>query len=147
MLRCVFLCSTRMDSVFTFVSLACVTLLWISSLILRDINDHWLLTPVIILSVVEKVVCVCVCLYVLLTFWFCWHEIIYLLWFHAFIYLCSLWWSLPSNAFCKTGSVDRYWWNLTLSWNVLFCPCMDWKVCWDAIHGLLDTSRHLSKNL
>lgn len=33
-------------------------------------------------------------------------------------------WSFPSSTLCMVGFVARYWLNLVLSWNILFCPSM-----------------------
>jgi hypothetical protein len=50
-----------MDPVFVFILLLCVFIDELMPLILRDINDQWLLIPTNLLLVLVVVVTVCVC--------------------------------------------------------------------------------------
>jgi uncharacterized membrane protein len=58
---------------------------------LRDINDHWLLLPVILMSVV---VCVCVCVCTLTSFVFAGMELLISCVFLDIVILCGLEFSL-----------------------------------------------------
>ena len=52
-------------------------------------------------------------------FGICCCEIIYCLF--LWMWLNSLCWNFPSHTLCKAELVARYWINLVLSWNILFC--------------------------
>ena len=77
---------------------------------LRDVNDQWLLFPVILMLVMLVCMFVCVCFP---CFVFAGMEL-----FISCIYLDAvilLGRSFPSSIFCKAVFVDRYFLNLDLS--------------------------------
>ena len=53
--------------------------------------------------------------------------LIFFLWDYLFLVFFWVWliflnWSFCSRVFCRPGLVNSYFWNLVLSWNVLFSP-------------------------
>ena len=83
---------------------------------LRDVNDQWLLIPVILMLMVLMCMCVCVCV--------CVRACVQLLW--SYLLLLFSWMLLFTLAFLLVFSVGLSLWidssNLDLSWNILFSP-------------------------
>lgn len=79
----------RWIMIFASILLVCVFLLLESKpLVLREIDDRWLLIPDFIFIVIVGAVVGCVCLYVSVIFF--WHNSIYFLCFHGWINLLRL---------------------------------------------------------
>ena len=102
-----------MDFVFISKLLACAFYRWVESFTLGDINDQWLLSPVNLVFIVD-VVNLCVFSSFPWDLQLLDHQLSLLVW------PTSGGWSFPPSILCTARFVDSYWWNLVLSWNILF---------------------------
>jgi hypothetical protein len=96
------------------VSSLCLLIGELNLLMLKDIN--WWLLVIAIFVVVCDILCVWFSPIGFVLRW-----LISCLFFGVGTQLC---WSFPCRILCRTELIDRYFWNLALSWNLLVSPSM-----------------------
>jgi hypothetical protein len=116
---------------------------------LRDINNQWLLIPVvlILLLVLCVFVCVCMCVHSCMCGFDCLEISIFCV---SLGVLTSFSWNFPFSIFCRGGFVNWYCLNLIFSQKILFLYIWLLKVLlgievWADICGLLEIVKHLPR--
>ena len=85
----------------------------LSPFIIRDINDRWLLVPVILVFVVGNAMWVFfsffgICYYDIISFLFLLLLLLMMMMMMMMMYPTSLGWSFPSSSLCRAGFEARY---------------------------------------